>query len=264
MRRSVACRALVVALVAAAGWGAPVPAAAQPAAAHDPWPENVPRFRWWEYAGTAALLGGSLALRFTVDVSGQPTWRGGILLDEATHEALFIDTPHRFRAWRTVGDIGYLSSFAWSVADPVIAGLAYDWGAALQMTMFNLEAFAVYSTVLSVSQIVVRRQRPSTGVCDDPQLAGELGVSCGEGNANVNRSFIGGHAGTVATAATLTCLHHANLPLWGSPGADALPCVTWSAMAGLVFTSRTLTGQHHATDNLLGLVVGTLSGFVPY
>lgn len=228
------------------------------------WPEAIPRMRWWEYAGSATLLGGSIAIRFAVDVSGEPTWRGGILLDDATYDAVFIESPHLFRTWRTVGDIGYLSSFAWSVADPLIAGITRDWDTALQMAMMNVEAFSVYSMMLSVSQMIVRRERIATRECADPEKASTLGVSCGTGNQNVNRSFIGGHTGTVATAATLTCMHHANLRLWGSPAADALPCVTWTAMTAAVFTSRTLTGQHAFTDNFLGVAVGMFSGFVPW
>lgn len=239
------------------------PSADEPVA-EEGFPEAIPRMRWWEYAGSAALLGGSIALRFAVDVSGEPTWRGGILLDDATYDAVFIESPHLFRTWRTVGDIGYISSFAWSVADPLIAGLAGDWDTAFQMAMMNIEAFSVYSMILSVSQMIVRRERPATRECADPDKAAALGVSCGSGNQNVNRSFIGGHTGTVATAATLTCMHHANLGLWGSPAADALPCVTWTAMTAAVFTSRTLTGQHAFTDNLLGVAVGTFSGFVPW
>lgn len=228
------------------------------------WPDDVPVMRWWEYAGGAALLGGSIALRFTVDVSGEPNWRGGVLLDEFAYDQFFIESPHLFRTWRTLGDIGYFSSFAWSLADPVIAGLSYDWGTSLQMTMMNLEAFSVYSMILSVSQLVVRRERPSTRECDEPEKAAALGVSCGTANQNVNRSFIGGHTGTAATAATLTCLHHAHLPLWGSRAADALPCVTVTAMTAMVFTSRTITGQHYFSDNLLGVAVGMFSGFVPW
>ena len=228
------------------------------------WPEDVPVMRWWEYAGGAALLGGSFAIRFTVDVSGEPTFSRGLLMDDATYDATFIDSPHLFRSWRTIGDIGYFSAFAWSLVDPLIAGFSYDWGTMLQMTMMNLEAFSVYSMILSVSQLIVRRQRPATRECEDPEKAAALGVSCGLGNANVNRSFIGGHTGTVATAATLTCVHHINLPLWGDPGADALPCVASTALTALVFTSRTIIGQHAVTDNLLGVGVGVFSGLVPW
>ncbi len=242
-------------------------ARADPLPAPEPeqgWPSDVPQMRWWEYVGGAGLLGGSLALRFAVDVSGEPTWRGGIVVDEATYDTFFIDNPGLFRRWRTMGDIGYLSSFAWTLIDPVIAGFAYDGTTGFQMAMMNLEAFSVYSMILSVSQMIVRRERPATRECADPTKANELGVSCGTSNANVNRSFIGGHTGTVTLAATLTCMHHANLPLWGNPAADALPCVTWTAMAAAVFASRTITGQHYFSDNLLGVAVGTFSGFVPW
>lgn len=229
----------------------------------DAWPEAIPRVEWWEWAGSVALLGGSLALRFGVDVSGEPNWKGGILFDEAAHDAFFVDSPHLFNSWRDLGDILYMSSFGWSVVDPLIAGFTNDWDTALQMTGMNLEAFAIYSASISLAQLAVRRERPTTRLCSDPTLSDDLGISCGEDSANKNRSFIGGHAGTAATAATLTCIHHAELDLWG-PQADALPCVTMWLSTATVFVSRTVTAQHYLTDNLLGVGVGVASGIVPY
>lgn len=229
----------------------------------DGWPEEVPRVRWWEWAGSASLLGGSLALRFGVDVSGEPNWKGGILIDEPLYDALFLEHGYPFRSWRTIGDVGYLGSLAWTAVDPLLAGVLYDWDTALQMAGMNLEAFSIYSMVLSLAQVAVRRERPATRECADPEHADELAISCGDDNPNRNRSFIGGHTGTAATAATLTCIHHIELPLWGRQ-ADPLPCVTMWALTATVFTSRTLTGQHYFSDNFLGLAVGTGSAFIPF
>src|SRR5262249_2278091 len=58
--------------------------------------------------------------------------------------------------------------------------------------------------------------------------------------------------------------HHAYLPLWGSPAANALPCVTWTAMTILVATSRTVTGQHNMSDNVFGIGTGVASALVPW
>ena len=219
--------------------------------------------RWWEYAGSAALMGGSLAIRFTVDVSGPPDWQRGILLDDVIYDETLVRSPRAYQAWRDVGDVLYLSSFAWAGADPLIAGLAYDWDAALQMAAMNLEAFSVYSMMLSVSQLVVQRERPVTRECDQA-FGAQVGVSCGDGNANRNRSFIGGHVGTVTTTAVMTCMHHAYMPLWGSPQADALPCITWTAATAVTLASRTRTGQHNLSDNMLGMAAGVLAGMVPW
>jgi hypothetical protein len=258
-RRSLRSLAAAVALTASMASPAVVGAAEEEVVG---WPEEYPRFRWWEYVGTASLLGGSLAVRFAVDISGEPNWKSGLPGDDAIYDAFFIRTPHRFQNWRKLGDIGYLSAYAWSAADPLIAAVVYDWDAALQMTLMNLEAFSVYSMILSVSQMIIRRERPSTRECADPALADALGVSCT--SENVNRAFIGGHAGTVATAATLTCLHHIHLPLWGDAGADALPCVFWTAATFAVASSRTVTGQHNLSDNILGVGAGVVSGLVPW
>lgn len=261
------CGALCGLLVAANARADPVVTESAPKVKREAkkgWPEAVPRMRWWEYAGGAALLGGSLAIRFAVDVSGEPTWKNGNAFDDAVYEAVLIESPFRYDAWRTVGDLAYYSGFTWAVLDPLIAGIAYDWGTALQMTMMNLEAFSVYSMILNVSQAIVRRERPVRRECADPVKANALQVNCADDSPDANRSFIGGHTGTVATSATLTCIHHANIRLWGSPGADALPCVTMAAMTATVFTSRTLTGRHALSDNLLGVGVGVFSGLVPW
>src|SRR5690606_27911008 len=150
---------------------APAPAAAQASEQDDAevgWPESIPRVRWWEIVGTAALTGAGIALRFGIDTSKDATARGGIWFDEPTLDLLFIDKPRLYQDWRTVGDLGFYGSIAWSVADPLIAGAVYDWDTALQMTLMNGEAFAVYSTVLGISQAIVRRERPILRVCSDP------------------------------------------------------------------------------------------------
>ena len=234
-------------------------------AAHaEGWPEDVPRARWWEWVGSGVVLGSSLGLRFGVDVSGEPTWSSGILFDDALYDEVFLEDGHLFGTWRTMGDIGYLGSFAWTALDPLLAGIVYDWDTALQMTAMNLEAFSIYSMVLSLAQIAVRRERPAARECDDPAKVRDLGISCGVDNANVNRSFIGGHTGTAALAATMTCMHHANVPIYGDRGADALPCVTMWAVTAMVFTSRTITGQHYFSDNFFGVGVGMGSTLLPY
>lgn len=229
------------------------------------WPEGIPRVRWWEWAGSGALLGGSLALRFAVPVDGEPNWRSGILFDEDVYDAVFVASPTLNESWGLIGDVGYLGSFAWAAVDPLIAGLTYDWDTTLQMLGMNVEAFAIYSTVITLAQLGVRRERPqSTKECGDPELAAELGIACSDTAQNRNRSFIGGHTGTAATAATLSCIHHSQLPLWGGGGADVLPCVSGWLVTATVFTSRTVTGKHWVSDNLLGLFVGAGSATVPY
>jgi len=230
------------------------------------WPEGIPRVHWGEWAGTGALLGGSLALRFTVPVDGDPNWSGGILFDDAVYDAAFIESPELNENWVVIGDAGYFGSFAWAVVDPLIAGITYDWDTTVQMLGMNAEAFAIYSTVITLAQLGVRRERPeSTKECDrNPELVAELGVACSDTAQNRNRSFIGGHTGTAATAATLSCIHHSQLPLWGGDGADVIPCVAGWLVTASVFTSRTVTGKHWVSDNFLGLFVGAGSAVVPY
>ncbi len=241
---------------------------ASPAAAgewDERWPETVPRFRWWEYFGTASLLATGLALRFTVDTSGEPNWRGGILFDDAVYEATLVDEADTASHWRIAGDVGFYSSFVWSTIDPVTVGMARDWETAGQMFWMNLEGWAVFSATLSVAQIAVRRERPATHLCDDdPARAEALKVSCDRSSSNPNKGFIAGHTGSAATAATLTCIHHAELGPYGHPAADAAPCATMWALTATTAASRIAVGKHYLTDTILGIGIGIGSGLVPY
>src|SRR5690606_3998795 len=75
-------------------------------------------------------------------------------------------------------------------------------------------------------------------------------------------AFIGGHTGMVTTTASLTCLHHSYMPLFGGGVRDVFPCALWIAATMVTFTSRSFTGAHYLSDNLFGVGLGGLSGFI--
>jgi hypothetical protein len=226
------------------------------------WPERYPSFRIWEYVGTGALLAGSFGLRYGYDSGDEPNFRGGILFDEEVMSHGFVIDPSVSKGLRVAGDAAYIGSLVFTAAEPLLVGFVHDWYLSGQLAAMGIEAYAIYSAMLFTSQAIVRRERPATRLCDNDVSADELGINC-SGN-NTVRSFVGGHVGTVATAATLTCIHHAHLPLYGGGLGDAVPCAFWVGATGVVFASRTLTGKHYFSDNALGVAMGTLSGLVPY
>lgn len=253
--------ALCLAAVVALG---PRPAAAQTT---DPgyrkeWPEEVPRFHWAEYATTGALLGGSLALRFGASLPEDPNVTGGLPGEEAIFEALYPKSDRGEHAWTVVGDIPFYTSFAWSSLEPAAVAIAGGIDLGSQLFLMNLEGLTVTAAVLWTSQLVVRRRRPTDRPCDDPTITVGRDDRCDD--PETIRGFIGGHTAVVATSATLTCIHHAELSLWGGGIRDAVPCGLWVAGTLATFSSRTVTGSHYLSDNLLGLGLGVAAGLVPW
>lgn len=217
---------------------------------------------------SGVLLGGGIALHFAVPRESEPRWNSGILFDQAVAEASFVTDPDTHRAWTLAGDVPWIASLVWSGGDPLISGIAYDWDVAVQMAMMNAEAFSVLTAVLWGTQYFVPRERPlNTRLCSDADRAAhreldDYGSICGTENGV--RSFIGGHVAVTAASTTLTCFHHAYLPLYGGGVGDAVPCAMGIVGTGLVFAARTITNTHYFSDNALGLGVGVLSAMVPW
>lgn len=218
-----------------------------------------PRFHAAEYVATAAMLAGSFGLRFGVTWSAEPNFARGILVDDWFYENAYPRDANARKAWKIAADLGYFTSYAWGATEPLIAGIAHDWDVAAQMALINLESYAAYSMVLWGAQFVIRRRRPAERACDGGGGPAEAG-NCDDPD-NV-RAFIGGHTGFVATTASLTCIHHAHMPLYGGGFRDAFPCAYWIAATALVFTSRSVAGDHYLSDNILSLGVGMLAGGV--
>src|SRR5690606_36370140 len=97
-----------------------------------------------------------------------------------------------------------------------------DADLALQMSMIDLSAFSVQALVLWGSQVLVGRTRPIVLRCSgqDAMLDERCAISS---RLAPRRSFIAGHAASGITAAGLTCLHHARIPLYGGWG-DGASC----------------------------------------
>lgn len=223
------------------------------------WDPDWPRFQSWEYAGMAVLGAEAFTVRFALDWDEEPDWETGILFDEWVLEHVVADDPSARDAWRWAGDVPYWAGLAWPVIDPLTVGLAHGtWDIAAQMLLMNLESFAFFSAALWTTQYLVARERPLADLCDGQrELAREMGVSCDE--EKQVRGFIGGHTGVVTTTAALTCMHHGQMDLYGETG-DAVACGAAIAAAAVTFTSRTVIGSHYATDNVLGVGLGLVSG----
>jgi membrane-associated phospholipid phosphatase len=235
-----------------------LPAAVAPAAPPAlAWHQDWPRFRWWEYAGTAAAGATSWYLRMYRPPPSQPKWQGGNWFDDTLRSWLRAETPggrHDSQyASDRLADLGYAVPFGIDLTVALFAHgqLETTW----QMMMMDLEAFAVSGLINNFLFYEVGRGRPSAADCAKNPNYDEL---CFIG---ANASLPSGHTQTVATGAGLTCVHHRYLPLYGNRWADASACGFMVAATIASAATRIMADRHYATDNLIGIAVGFGAGY---
>ncbi len=221
------------------------------------WNDDWTRFQPWEYAATGAAWTQAFLVRFGAGVNRS---RDTFSLDEHIVEGVQLHGSAGDIAG-TIADIGYVGSAIYRLVDStIVPGLV--WGksdVALQMTLIDLEAFALSAFVLWNAQLAYGRERPMYRDC--PESAAQ-GVGCDNQDDNRYRSFIAGHTLIATTAAGLTCVHHAHLPLYGGGFADDAACAGMIGVALFVGVTRISLRKHYPTDTLLAWGIGTLAGYV--
>ncbi len=252
--------------LACLAFGAPARAADSPRNFGDPhtvhWHENWRRVAPWETVATLAVYAGAFGLRFA-GPEPPDNWRGGVLFDDALGERVRLDNPVLSGDVGTMTDVLYFSSMVYRLIDSAfIPWLGYDDGdLAQQMSMIDLESFALVAGVMFGSQVFVGRQRPEyNSVCDGSGSAQQQ-ARCQQRGSRF-RSFIAGHPATVLTAAGLTCTHHGRLPLYGGGWGDTLACGLTLGAAAFTGAGRVLAGKHYPTDLAMGFTLGAVAGFV--
>jgi membrane-associated phospholipid phosphatase len=110
------------------------------------------------------------------------------------------------------------------------------------------------------AQVVVARERPFVAQCRaDPEYAARTPDCHAQGEWN--RSFVAGHTAVGVAMASLTCLHHGHLPLYGGFG-DDLACGLSIGAAVVNGMGRVMTENHYTSDLLLGVGLGLFAGYV--
>ncbi len=219
------------------------------------------RFQTWEYPITAATLGGALALRFAAP-SPSADWRGGILFDDWIQDGTAVQGSRARQHVKTITDVFFYGSMGYRLVDSALVP-SLVWQSpdvALQMSLIDLESFGLVAMTLWGSQAVFGRERPFAKRCSDPAFAAD--EACAPDSTEHNRSFFAGHPAVVLTAAGLTCVHHAHLPLYGGGFADKSACGVMVGAAIVTGVGRVISEQHHASDLIVGYGVGVVAGFV--
>ncbi len=218
-----------------------------------------PSFSTTDYVVTAAgavlTLGAAI-----VKPRPQHSLTGPIGFDDDVRRTLRADRLADRYVFRDASDIGLSLTVSWPfVGDALTTAWWYRGSreAAQEMSLINLQTFAIVGALQGVTNVVVSRERPFGRDCGQGELPSDA-IDC-EGSFHY-RSFFSGHSAFSFTGAALICAHHMENELLGPPW-DGILCGAGYAVAGTTATFRVVADVHYASDVLLGATVGTLVGF---
>ena len=220
------------------------------------WDPSWPKVKPYEYVltGVFALMavGGQV-------IPGAPRWTGHNALDDAARDALrptSVEDQERAQDFSDLGIVVLLNQV-------LIDNLFVTWWArkhpdtAWQLSVIDAETLAFAVGVQQIVAGATGRQRPYVDALCDTDYHRDRGYCVGN---NRYRSFFSGHSTAAFTLAGLTCMHHAQLGIYGNPIADAFGCGGAMATAAGVALLRVVGDQHDLTDVMLGAAWGTAAG----
>lgn len=225
------------------------------------WDPDWPRFRRSEVATTFALGLVTMGAELAAPEPTSPRWSGGILLDDALRDLLRARSLQGYERAVVASDRLFRTAlFAPLVLDVWVLsmGVHRSPDVALQLFLMNLESLAFTGSVVLVTQVLTRRERPYVQDCGD--AGGENFTACG--TKRDYTSFVSGHTAVAMTSAMLMCSAHRQLALLGGGVADAAVCVTMVGVAVGTGLLRVVSDRHYASDVVGGLAVGVISGYV--
>jgi len=231
-------------------------------------PQSEPEFyslKEWAPVHTWQLVAIPTVAAATIGIStinvNSPHWTGGILFDDGVRGALRLKSAaarSHAASWSDyllygVGTLPFL------IDAVILTGVVHKrMDLAWQMFVLDAEAITLSAFMDTSTKVIAGRQRPFARECEtNPTLP-----DCGGSGANL--SFFSGHAAIVSTAATLRCLQHLDLHLYGNALADGAACgfaVVVAATTGLL---RVTSDQHYLTDVLAGAAVGAGAAALVY
>lgn len=221
------------------------------------WKRGWQKFRTWEYIYTGGALAGAVSVELLWEESAEPNWRGPFLLDNVVRDLMLPSSEEGVLNAGTLSDIGVLTNVFYPFADAIWAAgfVHHDPEVTGQMMLINLESFATNLLVVGIAKRIIGRERPGFGDCYyNPDASDECRRN--------TRSHPSGHTSTAFTGAGLTCVHHANLPLYGGGGADVAACVAAMSVATFTGLMRISANAHYLSDVLVGAFIGTAAGFI--
>lgn len=221
-----------------------------------------PKFQLYQYGLT--LGQGALAVA-SVAIPGRANFTGTNPFDEAARNALRVPGYDGYLYARDASDVGLVLLLNQQLVDTLfVTWWFHDKGStAFQMGLLDLQTVSFSAGLNSLVAGLVGRERPyARSVCAEGGRDADTSDCLGN---NRYRSFFSGHSTAAFTLASLTCVHHINLPLYGGGVADAIPCATSMVTAAGVALLRVASDQHYLSDVMTGAAFGVASGFaIPY
>ncbi len=221
---------------------------------------NHPRVRPWELALTFAAPIAVELLEVAAGPPLEPHWRGGILGEERIGDLFEAETSAGRERADMISDGIQWGTFVFPlIGDAILT--AWLWrdspDVAWQMAAIDLEAMAMNAIVTLGSIRMFVRARPLADDCARDPSYSPLCQTQEE-----NRGFPSGHLASVVMGASLICLHHGELDLWGGGAADTAICATAIAASGANAVLRLMAARHYVSDLVVGTGIGFALGYL--
>jgi membrane-associated phospholipid phosphatase len=187
-------------------------------------------------------------------------WQGGIGFDEGARRTLRL-RGESARQWARDGsDIGIIINESWPFIDALVVAGWYRRSpkVAWQQALITAEVLAITAGLQGFVSSLASRERPYVRDC-----GGELSDD-GRDCTIPDRywSFYSGHTSQSFAGATVLCMHHAYVPLYGGGLPDALACVGALGVATTTAMMRVATDVHYASDVMTGALMGAAAGLL--
>jgi membrane-associated phospholipid phosphatase len=236
--------------------GAPGARKARPG--HAPFGYRGRRFGVWDYVGTGLTLAAFYTIELGFDGPTRAHWTAPVPpFDEPVRDATVAGSRAGREAADRWSDAFWYAGVAYPALDAIATPLVHgSLDAAFQMTLLNIEAFALTSLLVRIPHKFLGRSRPLTLGCAKSE---EYSEQCTTNGRFVG--FPGGHLAVSATGAGLSCAHHLHNDLYGSPWADAIACganITTALVTGFL---RLRADKHWLSDQIVGLAIGFGAGY---
>jgi len=199
----------------------------------------------WDYV--AIVAGNAATITISAAVHPPTRWQGGILFDDWARDGLRLssETARNNAGTASTALVVAAGLYPLVVDAGVLTGWIHGRGdLGWQMFILDGEVLTLTGVLTTLSTHVVGRERPS--------------------GMNDNVSFFSGHDAIAASAATLICLQHLQLGLFGNTAADATACGIGIAAGVTTGFLRIMADRHWASDVIVGAAVGTGSAFLVY
>lgn len=212
-----------------------------------------------DYGALIFVQGTYYAVEFSLKSRTRATWTEPIpVIDQPLRDFVVAPTRVGRESADKASDYFWYANiihpFLVAAVIPPIRGSGFN--APWQMTMINLQAFALSSLVVRVPHKLLGRTRPYLVDCEQDET---YSAKCD--STNRYASFPSGHTQIAMTGAGLACAHHIHGRLLDHPVADGAACVASFLSASSVGYLRMRADRHWLSDTIIGAAIGFGIGY---